>query len=56
LPGGGHGAIDAVDGPWFYAVTRGFLERWAGYGTGSAAAADARQDRAEGKLIYSAAS
>ncbi len=32
LPGGGHGAIDAVDREWFYAVARGFFERWAGYG------------------------
>jgi pimeloyl-ACP methyl ester carboxylesterase len=57
LPGGGHGAIDAVDGPWFYAVVRGFFERWAGYGGDEAGSAvDARQDRVEGKLIYSAAS
>ena len=32
LPGGGHGAIDVVDRRWFYAVLRGFFERWAGYG------------------------
>jgi predicted alpha/beta-fold hydrolase len=32
LPGGGHGAIDVVDRDWFYAVVRGFFERWAGYG------------------------
>ncbi|MGH2924874.1 MAG: alpha/beta hydrolase family protein [Solirubrobacterales bacterium] len=32
LPGGGHGAIDAVDRRWFYEVLRGFFERWAGYG------------------------
>ena len=31
LPGGGHGAIDAIDRPWFFAVLRGFFERWAGY-------------------------
>src|SRR5204863_9792512 len=30
-PAGGHGAIDAVDGEWFDAVTRGFFERSAGY-------------------------
>jgi predicted alpha/beta-fold hydrolase len=57
LPGGGHGGIDAVDGAWFYAVARGFFERWAGYGSGDApSGADARRDRPEGKLIYSAAS
>ncbi len=38
IEGGGHGAIDAVDRPWFYAVARGFFERWAGYGTGTAGA------------------
>ena len=36
IQGGGHGAIDAVDRPWFYAVARGFFERWAGYGSGKA--------------------
>jgi hypothetical protein len=57
LPGGGHGAIDAVDREWFYAVVRGFFECWAGYGgRDDASAADAGQDRARGKLIYSAAS
>jgi predicted alpha/beta-fold hydrolase len=57
LPGGGHGGIDAVDGTWFYAVTRGFFERWAGYGSGDGGStADARRDRSEGKLIYSATS
>jgi predicted alpha/beta-fold hydrolase len=57
LPGGGHGAIDAVDREWFYAVARGFFERWAGYGgRDDAFAADAHQDRARSKLIYSAAS
>ena len=57
LLGGGHGAIDAVDREWFYAVVRGFFERWAGYGErDDASAADAGQDRAGGKLIYSAAS
>jgi predicted alpha/beta-fold hydrolase len=34
IGGGGHGAIDAVDRRWFYAVVRGFFERWAGYGAG----------------------
>jgi len=56
LPGGGHGAIDAVDGEWFNAVTRGFFERWAGYGRREAAGADGmRGDRSRSKLIYSAA-
>jgi predicted alpha/beta-fold hydrolase len=31
LPGGGHGAIDAVDRDWAYAVYRRFFERWATY-------------------------
>src|SRR5215208_1614581 len=56
LPGGGHGAIDAVDRVWFYAVVRGFFERWAGYVTrGEAAEEGARSNRARDKLIYSAA-
>jgi hypothetical protein len=55
LPGGGHGAIDAVDRTWFYAVLRGFFERWAGYeGRNDAAAHRARSNRSS-KLIYSAA-
>lgn len=54
LPGGGHGAIDAVDRDWFYAVARGFFERWARYGEhGGAGGRDADQPPA--KLIYSAA-
>jgi hypothetical protein len=44
LPGGGHGAIDAVDRDWAYAVYRGFFERWATY-----------PDRDGGELVYSAA-
>ncbi len=52
LPGGGHGAIDAVDRGWFYAVARGFFERWAGYGARDDAAGDGRRPV---KLIYSAA-
>jgi predicted alpha/beta-fold hydrolase len=60
LPGGGHGAIDVVDRRWFYAVLRGFFERWAGYGRRDADGEDAeggsRPDRAPSKLIYSAAS
>jgi predicted alpha/beta-fold hydrolase len=31
LEGGAHGAIDAVDKRWTYAVYRGFFERWARY-------------------------
>ncbi len=42
LPGGGHGAIDAVDRVWFYAVVRGFFERWAGYGSGDGAGDESR--------------
>jgi pimeloyl-ACP methyl ester carboxylesterase len=57
LPGGGHGAIDAVDRVWFYAVLRGFFERWAGYGAPTAAADGApRTDQRRDKLIYSAGS
>jgi predicted alpha/beta-fold hydrolase len=56
LPGGGHGAIDAVDRAWFYAVTRGFFERWAGYGgKDEARGEDSRADQSPVKLIYSAA-
>ena len=55
LEGGGHGAIDAVDRTWFYAVTRGFFERWAGYEAGAGAReGDGGSERAE-KSIYSAA-
>jgi pimeloyl-ACP methyl ester carboxylesterase len=55
LPGGGHGAIDAVDRGWFYAVTRGFFERWAGYEPRVDVTGDEeRSDRAPDKLIYSA--
>jgi pimeloyl-ACP methyl ester carboxylesterase len=56
LPGGGHGAIDAIDRVWFYAVLRGFFERWAGYERGEAGVIEASQRDREGtKLIYSAA-
>jgi len=56
LPGGGHGAIDAVDGEWFYAVTRGFFERWAGYSRRNGTGAEgSRSDRPRSKLIYSGA-
>jgi pimeloyl-ACP methyl ester carboxylesterase len=54
LPGGGHGAIDAVDRAWFYAVLRGFFERWAGYESGDGAGRG-RADRSRSKLIYSGA-
>ena len=55
LPGGGHGAIDAVDRTWFYAVARGFFERWAGYGGRDATGEDSHNDQPPVKLIYSAA-
>jgi pimeloyl-ACP methyl ester carboxylesterase len=45
LPGGGHGALDAIDRDWTYSVYRGFFERWADY-----------PDREEGEVVYSAAS
>ncbi|MEK6277053.1 MAG: alpha/beta hydrolase [Actinomycetota bacterium] len=44
LPGGGHGALDAVDGIWTYAVYRSFFQRWAVYA-----------DRGDGKVVYSPA-
>jgi predicted alpha/beta-fold hydrolase len=55
LPGGGHAAIDAVDRTWFYAVLRGFFERWAGYEGRNDAAADRSSSNRSSKLIYSAA-
>lgn len=45
LPGGGHGALDAVDRDWTYAVYRSFFERWASY-----------PDREGGEVVYSRAS
>ena len=42
LPGGGHGALDAVDRDWTYSVYRGFFERWAVY-----------SDRAADEVVYS---
>jgi predicted alpha/beta-fold hydrolase len=55
LAGGGHGAIDAVDRDWFYAVTRGFFERWARYGERDGAGdREPRADQSRVKLIYSA--
>jgi predicted alpha/beta-fold hydrolase len=44
LPGGGHGALDAVDERWTYAVYRTFFERWAAY-----------PDRGDGHVVYSRA-
>jgi predicted alpha/beta-fold hydrolase len=55
LPGGGHGAIDAVDRTWFRAVTRGFFERWAGYEAPGDVPEEDERSREAGKLIYSAA-
>jgi predicted alpha/beta-fold hydrolase len=45
LPGGGHGALDAIDRDWTYAVYRKFFERWAAY-----------PDRDPGEVVYSPAS
>jgi predicted alpha/beta-fold hydrolase len=42
LPGGGHGALDAIDRGWTYSVYRGFFERWAAYA-----------DREGGEMVYS---
>jgi pimeloyl-ACP methyl ester carboxylesterase len=44
LPGGGHGALDAIDRRWTYSVYRQFFERWATY-----------LDREEGEMVYSPA-
>ncbi len=41
---GGHGAADAIDERWAYAVYRRFFERWAGY-----------PDREAGEMVYSPA-
>jgi predicted alpha/beta-fold hydrolase len=54
LPGGGHGAIDAIDRTWFFAVVRGFFERWAGYDATEVAEGARRPDQRQDKLIYSA--
>lgn len=54
LPGGGHGAIDAIDRTWFFAVLRGFFERWAGYDATEVAERGSRADQRRDKLIYSA--
>jgi predicted alpha/beta-fold hydrolase len=45
LPGGGHGALDAIDAGWTYSVYRQFFERWAAY-----------TDRDPGEVVYSPAS
>jgi predicted alpha/beta-fold hydrolase len=45
LPGGGHGALDAIDRDWTYAVYKRFFERWAAY-----------PDRDPGEVVYSPAS
>jgi pimeloyl-ACP methyl ester carboxylesterase len=44
LPGGGHGALDAIDRGWTYSVYRQFFERWAAY-----------PDREGGEMVYSPA-
>jgi predicted alpha/beta-fold hydrolase len=44
LPGGGHGALDAIDRRWTYSVYRQFFQRWAAY-----------PDREEGEVVYSPA-
>ena len=54
LPGGGHGAIDAIDRTWFFAVLRGFFERWAGYPATEVAESGSHADQRRDKLIYSA--
>ena len=54
LQGGGHGAIDAVDREWFYAVARGFFERWAGYEPAGADSDHGLSPDSPRKLIYSA--
>jgi pimeloyl-ACP methyl ester carboxylesterase len=45
LPGGGHGALDAIDKDWTFGVYRRFFERWATYA-----------DREDGEVFYSSAS
>ncbi len=45
LPGGGHGALDAIDKRWTFSVYRNFFERWAAY-----------PDRDPGEVVYSPAS
>ena len=45
LAGGGHGALDAIDRDWTFAVYRRFCERWAAY-----------PDREQDEMVYSPAS
>ncbi len=45
LPGGGHGALDAIDRDWTFGVYRSFFERWARY-----------SDPEPGEVVYSSAS
>jgi predicted alpha/beta-fold hydrolase len=45
LPGGGHGALDAIDRDWTFGVYRRFFERWGRY-----------PGREEGEVVYSPAS
>lgn len=45
LAGGGHGALDAIDRDWTFAVYRRFFERWAAY-----------PDREQSEMVYSPAS
>jgi pimeloyl-ACP methyl ester carboxylesterase len=52
LPGGAHGAIDAVDKRWAYGVYRTFFERWARYAE-RGEAPDGRAPAAE--VVYSPA-
>jgi predicted alpha/beta-fold hydrolase len=42
LPGGAHGATDAIDRDWTFAVYRAFFERWAEYPA-----------RPEAEMVYS---
>jgi pimeloyl-ACP methyl ester carboxylesterase len=54
LPGGGHGAVDVIDRRWFFAVLRGFFERWAGYERPTEVEGGLREAQSQDKLIYSA--
>ena len=55
LPGGGHGAIDAVDGDWSYAVYRRFLRALGRLRAPGRRPATAARGPVAAKLIYSAA-
>jgi predicted alpha/beta-fold hydrolase len=52
LPGGAHGALDAVDRGWTYSVYRAFFERWARYAERSAEGA---RPAPAAELVYSRA-